>query len=250
MLTDNQKKRYSRQIALAEIGQQGQSALLDASVLVIGAGGLGCPILQILCNAGIGRIGVLDDDRIELSNLHRQFLYTENDVGRYKAEVAVKRLLEINSSITIQSHLERLSAENIAKIFSQYDIIIDGCDNFTTRFLVNIECIKQKKILFSGAVSEWQGQVAVFEGYDVNQPCYRCFCPSEPPASGRLDCSVSGVTGALTSIIASHLSMQVIHYITKSGDVLNGKLVRYNGLNHRLLISTIKKDKTCSDCLA
>lgn len=250
MLTDNQKKRYSRQIALAEIGQQGQSAILDASVLVIGAGGLGCPILQILCNAGVGKIGVVDDDRIELSNLHRQFLYTENDVRRHKAEVAVKHLLKINSSIEIQSYTERLSANNISEILSQYDVIIDGCDNFKTRFLVNAVCVKQRKILFSGAVSEWQGQVAVFEGHRTNQPCYQCFCPSEPPISGRLDCSVAGVTGALTSIIASHLSMQVIHHLAKSGDVLSGKLLRYNGLSHRLLISSIKANPNCQICSA
>ncbi len=249
MLTANQKKRYSRQIALAEIAQQGQAALLEASVLVVGAGGLGCPVLQILATAGVGRIGVVDGDRVELSNLHRQFLYRENDAGRMKAEVATQALLALNPEVNVTPYAKRLEADNVASIVAKYDLVLDGCDNFQTRFLVNQECIKQRKPFISGAVSEWQGQVAVFMGYENEQPCYQCFCPKEPPVNGRVDCSMGGVTGALTSMIGSHMAMEAIRLIAQTGGVeVAGKLMRYDALQARYHTSHIRKDEACAVC--
>lgn len=248
MLTDNQKKRYSRQIALAEIGQPGQSALLESSVLVVGAGGLGCPVLQLLATAGVGRIGVVDHDRIELSNLHRQFLYHESDVGRAKAQVAAVKLKQLNSDVEIAPYIEKLTQENVASLIADYDIIVDGCDDFQTRFILNDACVNASKTLVSGAVSEWHGQVAVFEGYKRAEPCYQCFCPSEPPVSGRVDCSMAGVTGVLTSLIGSKVAMEVVRYITQAGDASVSRLMRYDGIKNRFSSSLIHKDPKCSVC--
>lgn len=248
MLTDDQRKRYSRQIALAEIGQQGQSALMEASVLVIGAGGIGAPLLQILAGAGIGHILIMDHDRIDLSNLHRQFLYRESDVGRMKADVTAQYLRALNSSVKIDAYSEKLTSENVKHYISNVDIVVDGCDNFATRFIVNEACVALQKPLFSGAVIEWQGQVAAFAGHEKDQPCYQCFCPSIPPETARVDCSMAGVTGAMTSIVASHLAMMLMKHITASGNQVFGKLHRFLPLADRNLISSIKKDPHCPVC--
>ncbi len=185
---------------------------------------------------------------MELSNLHRQFLYQEHDVGRAKVEVVTARLSELNTDILIEPYQVRLDAKNVASIVAPYDIILDGCDSFNTRFLLNQECVKQCKPLFSGAVSEWSGQVGVFLGYKKQQPCYQCFCPSIPPENNRKDCSVGGVMGALTSAIGSHMAMQAIKYIAQIGKDSEGELLRYDALKGSFSRSKILKDDHCPTC--
>lgn len=247
-LTADQRKRYSRQIALAEIGEAGQEVLLDSSIVMIGAGGLGSPVLQTLAASGIGRIGVVDGDRVELSNLHRQTLFRNEDIGHVKAEKAAAVLLQINPDITVDAHPFRLDADNAEKLIAPYDLVIDGCDNFPTRFLVNEMCVKLKRPLISGAVSEWAGQVAVFKAYEKNQPCYQCFCPEIPPRDGQPDCSAGGVLGALTGIIGNLVAMQAIRQLLEIGADEAGNLIRYDARTSKFAKGKIGKDGACGVC--
>ncbi len=229
--------RYQRQIILKNFGEAAQQKLLQAKVLVIGAGGLGCPALQYLAAAGIGTIGIVDDDMVALSNLHRQILFTVNDIGLPKATCAAAVLQNINPEINIIAYTERLTAENAFSIMALYDIIIDGTDNFASRYLINDACVLLNKSLVYGAVSQYEGQVAIFNckknetDESVN---YRDLFPQPPKENEILNCEEAGVLGVLPGIIGTMQANETIKLITGIGKPLINCLLTYNALNNQM----------------
>ncbi|HMC01965.1 MAG TPA: HesA/MoeB/ThiF family protein [Flavobacteriaceae bacterium] len=218
--------RYSRHIILSEVGQEGQAKLLKAKVLVVGAGGLGCPALQYLTASGIGTIGIIDFDIVEESNLQRQVLFGTSTLGKNKAIASKTRLEDLNSTITINAYPEKLTSKNALDLFKKYDIIIDGTDNFTTRYLINDVAILTNKPVVYAAIYKFEGQVSVFN-YQ-NGPSYRCLFPNPPKEGSVANCSEVGVLGVLTGIIGSMQANEVIKIILGFRDVLSGKLFCYN----------------------
>jgi len=229
MLDEKEKYRYTRQISLAEVGLAGQEKLKRAKVLVIGAGGLGCPILQYLTGAGVGMLGIVDFDEVEKTNLHRQVLYSNADVGRKKAEVAAEKLRLVNDLITINLFILKLDYSNASDLFSQYDIIVDGTDNFACRYIVNDICIELDKPFVYGAIYKFEGQVSVFNY--KNGPTYRCLFPNTPSPNASPNCSEIGVLPALPGIIGLLMTNEVLKIILELGDVLSGQLLQFNSLN-------------------
>lgn len=220
--------RYSRHIILSEVGQKGQEKLSASKVLVIGAGGLGCPVLQYLTAAGIGFLGIMDHDLVSISNLQRQVLYGSSTIGKNKAEVAKQRLQDLNNSIKINAYPEKLTHKNAIELFQQYDIIVDGTDNFATRYLINDASVITNKPLVYGAIHKFEGQVSVFN-YQ-NGPSYRCVFSTPPEANEIPNCSEVGVLGVLPGIIGSIQATEVIKIILGLGSILSGKLFYYNAL--------------------
>lgn len=234
--------RYNRHIILTEIGPEGQNKISKAKVLVIGAGGLGCPILQYLAAAGVGHIGIIDFDIVELSNLQRQVLFGTASIGKNKAIAAKERLQDLNSDISITAYPEALTYQNAITLFNQYDIIVDGSDNFETRYLVNDACIITNKPLVFGAIYKFEGQVSVFNYR--NGPSYRCLFPTPPQKDSVPNCSEIGVLGVLPGIIGSMQANEVLKLILNLGDVLSGKLLCYNAFNNQISTLKIKKNET------
>lgn len=235
--------RYSRHILLSEIGQIGQDKLSKAKVLVVGAGGLGCPVLQYLTSAGVGTIGIIDFDVVETSNLQRQVLFGLSSIGKNKATAAKERLTDLNNEISIIAYAEKLTYKNTLQLFEKYDIIVDGSDNFETRYLVNDGCIITNKPLIFGAIYKFEGQVSVFN-YQ-NGPTYRCLFPKPPKKGSILNCSEIGVLGVLPGIIGSMQANEVLKIILGIGHVLSGKLLCYNALtlkNTTLKINKLEKN--------
>lgn len=218
--------RYNRHIILSEVGQEGQQKLLDAKVLVIGAGGLGCPVLQYLVAAGIGIIGIVDHDTVEESNLQRQILFGTSSIGQNKALAAKSRLEDLNPTIKIQAYSEMLSPENALKLFSQYDIIVDGTDNFETRYLINDAAIITNKPVVYGAIYKFEGQVSVFNF--KNGPSYRCLFPNLPKQEEVPNCSEVGVLGVLPGVIGAMQANEILKIILEFDSVLSGKLLCYD----------------------
>jgi sulfur-carrier protein adenylyltransferase/sulfurtransferase len=239
MENSNSYERYQRQIILSEFGEEGQQKLAEAKVLVIGAGGLGCPVLQYLVAAGTGTIGIVDDDVVALNNLHRQVLYSVNDIGLSKAETAAYILSKLNPEIRIIPYNERLTTENAPDLIDEYDIIIDGTDNFSTRYMINDACVLLDKPLVHGAISQFEGQVAVFN-YSPNQDQekinYRDIFPNPPKEDEVLNCAEAGVLGVLPGIIGTMMANETIKMITGMGEVLAGQLFTYNALNNQVYI--------------
>ncbi|MCH4552855.1 HesA/MoeB/ThiF family protein [Aestuariibaculum lutulentum] len=232
--------RYSRHIILSEIGESGQNKLLNAKVLVIGAGGLGCPILQYLAAAGIGTLGIVDFDVVDITNLQRQILFGTATVGTNKALAAKQRLEDLNDSISIIAYQERLNHKNALKLFKQYDIIVDGTDNFETRYLINDACVISNKPLVFGAIYKFEGQVSVFN-YQ-NGPTYRCLFPEAPEKNTVPNCSEIGVLGVLPGIIGTMQANEVLKIILEIGNTLSGKLLCYNALNSQTIVLNISKN--------
>ena len=202
--------RYSKQIILKKFGIMGQKKIMSSKVLIIGMGGLGCPLALYLSGLGIGKIGIVDNDKIELSNLNRQIIYNYNDIGKYKVDVAKKRIKNINKNIYIKSYKLRLSKNNILNIIKDFDIICDGTDNFETRLLINDFCLKKKKILISAAVSGFDGHIFKFN-FKKKTPCFRCYMPELPPNDNN--CETDGVTPTLTGIIGTLQANEVLNSI-------------------------------------
>lgn len=242
MLSAQQREQYARQISLTEMGEEGQQKLLQSKVLVIGAGGLGCPVLQYLTAAGIGCIGIVDDDTISLNNLHRQILYGVQDVGKLKALVAAERLQQINPNTRIQAFTERLTCKNIWDVATGYDIIIDGSDNFATRYLVNEVCVLQNKPLIHGSIYKFEGQVAVFN-VGENAVNYRDIFPAEVAQIETPNCSVVGVMGVLPGIIGCMMANETIKLITGLGTVSKNKLLVFDALKNSLMEIEILPNK-------
>jgi len=223
MLSQKEYARYQRQLILPEIGEAGQLKLQSAKVLVIGAGGLGCPVLQYIAAAGVGTIGIADGDTVDESNLQRQILYTSSDVGKLKALVAKQRIEQLNPFITVDAHVAYIDVENALEIIKPYDVVVDGSDNFATRYLVNDACVMLNKPLVFGSIFKFEGQVSVFNYNDG--PTYRCLFP-EPPGSDEMpNCATIGVVASLPGIIGTLQANETIKIITQQGDVLSGRLL-------------------------
>jgi len=238
-------ERYSRQIILKKIGIIGQKKLLKSNVLIVGAGGLGSPISIYLAALGIGKIGIIDNDKVEISNLARQVIFSTSDIGKEKSIAAVKKLKRINPQIKLRSFQNKLNEKNIDKIAKNYNLIIDGSDNFKTRFLINDYCLKRKKILISGAISKFQGQVYTFNFSKIKSPCLRCFIPTMPDRPDTDDCEYEGVLGTLGGIIGSIQANEAVKEILKIGESLCGFVLIVDGL--KLNFKKIKLNKR-SDC--
>ncbi|MBB2150464.1 HesA/MoeB/ThiF family protein [Pedobacter gandavensis] len=234
-------KRYNRQILLEELGTAGQEKLQKAAVLVIGSGGLGCPLLFYLAGAGIGKIGVVDGDTVDESNLHRQILFQQEDLGKNKALKAIERLKLLNPSLDLQAYPFHISSENAADLIQGYELIIDGSDNFPTRYLVNDTCVSLKKPLVFGSIFRFEGQVSVFN-YQGG-PNYRN-CYPEPPAGHDIpNCAEAGVIGPLPGIIGSMMANEAIKVICGFGDCLSGKLLIFNALNYDMQLFNIQPEE-------
>lgn len=234
-------ERYSRNIALSEIGQKGQDKLSSAKVLVVGAGGLGCPVLQYLAAAGIGKLGIIDNDVVEESNLQRQVLYGTSSLGINKAIAAKKRLEDLNPTISIHAFSEKLSGSNVIPLFEAYDIIVDGTDNFETRYLINDAALITNRPVVYGAIYKFEGQLSVFN-YE-NGPSYRCLF-AEPPKNGEVpNCSEIGVLGVLPAIIGSMQANEVLKIILGFKGVLSGKLYCYHAKTSAVHIMSIQKNE-------
>jgi adenylyltransferase/sulfurtransferase len=252
-LTDDELERYARHIILKEVGGAGQQRLRQAKVLVVGAGGLGAPLLIYLAAAGIGTLGIVDDDVVSLSNLQRQIVHDSASVGRPKTQSAAARLAEINPGVAVIQHTERLTPANAAALIGRYDLIADGCDNFPTRFLLNDACYFAKKTLVSGAVSQFDGQVSTFKPHVAapgggHYPCYRCLFPEPPPPDGAASCAEAGILGALAGVIGSLQASEVLKEILGIGETLAGRLLLYDGLGARIRTITLKADPACALC--
>ena len=228
--TNKEIERYSRQIILKKVGIVGQKKLLKSKVLVVGAGGLGSPISLYLAASGIGEIGIIDDDKVEVSNIQRQILYDTNDLKRNKSLVAAKKLKKINPNIKVIFYKEKLKKDNINKIAKNFNVIADGSDNFKTRFLINDYCLKKKKILVVGAINKFDGQIYTFNFLKKNSPCLRCFMP-QMPSNTENNCEYDGVLGPLAGIIGSLQANEIIKEILKIGDSLCGYILIINSLN-------------------
>lgn len=240
-LTDQEKNRYSRHILLEKVGLEGQEKLKSAKILVIGAGGLGCPVLQYLTAAGVGTIGIIDFDRVDATNLQRQILYTVADIGQNKAVTAKNRLTQLNPHVNFDVYPEKLTTKNALELFSKYDLIVDGTDNFSTRYLVNDACVLTNKPLVYGAIYKFEGQVCVFN-YEGG-PTYRCLFPEPPKAGSVPSCSDVGVIGVLPGLIGVQQANEVIKMILGIGESLSGKLLTYDSLNNSFLTLNVNRSE-------
>jgi sulfur-carrier protein adenylyltransferase/sulfurtransferase len=238
--------RYSRHLIMPEVGLEGQKALKAASVLIIGAGGLGTPSATYLAAAGVGRIGIVDFDTIERSNLHRQVLYSEKDVGRSKADVAKERLLQINPNVSIELHKVRLDSSNALEILKDYDIILDGTDNFATRYLVNDACVLLGKPNVYASIFRFEGQASVFATSKI--ACYRCLYPSPPPPQLIPSCAEGGVLGVLPGIMGSIQAAEAIDLIIGKGTSLANRLLLFNALDMKFKELKLRKNPDCVIC--
>lgn len=242
MLSDDEIDRYARHIVLKEIGGAGQMKLKAAKVALVGMGGIGAPAALYLAAAGVGTLGLIDDDAVSLSNLQRQVLYGTDDVDRSKAGTAAVRLSGINPHTQCQVHAVRLDDDNAAGILRGYDLVLDGCDNFPTRLLVNQVCHELNIPLVSAAIGRWSGQLAVFDG----QPCYQCLVPEIPPDAET--CERVGVVGALAGVMGSLAALEAIKLITGAGDSLKAKLLIFDGLTMQSRVVKLAADPACPVC--
>lgn len=245
-LTSEERERYSRHLVLPEVGIDGQAKLKSARVLIVGAGGLGSPVGLYLAAAGVGVIGIADDDIVTTSNLQRQVLYSTSDVGKSKAVLAKERLLSLNPDVTVEIYEERLDASNILNVLTGYDIVADCTDNFPSRYLINDASVLLKRVCVYGSVFRFEGQVSVF-GYRGG-PCYRCLFPVPPSPELVQDCSQSGVVGALPGIIGAMQAGEIIKLIIGKGKALSGRLFMFDGLAAASEEIVIKKDPGCPLC--
>jgi adenylyltransferase/sulfurtransferase len=245
-LRPDQFERYKRHLTLPEIGLKGQEALLEARVLLIGAGGLGCPLAQYLTAAGVGTLGLVDFDVVDASNLQRQVLYGTPDVGRPKVEVARERIEALNPDVRVETHAVHLSSENALEIFRGYDVIVDGTDNFPTRYLANDACVLLGRPNVHGSIFRFDGQATVFDS--PRGPCYRCLYPEPPPPGLVPSCAEGGVLGVLPGIVAMIQATETIKLITGVGDPLIGRLLQYSALDMSFVEFRLRKDPACPVC--
>jgi molybdopterin-synthase adenylyltransferase len=248
-LTEPQIRRYARHIVLAEIGGLGQARLIAARVLVIGAGGLGAPLLQYLAAAGIGTLGVIDHDKVDLSNLQRQVIHRTADIGVAKVLSARRALAEINPEVEVIAHDERLTADNAERIVSGYDIVADGSDNFATRYLLNDVCFRLKKILVSAAILRFDGQLSTYKAWlGAGHPCLRCIFPAAPSEDAVPSCAQAGVLGALAGTLGALQATEVAKEILGIGRSLSGRLLMYDALAASFDEMAIAKRRDCPTC--
>ncbi len=244
--TDEQIERYSRHIILPEVGGVGQRKMLDARVLMIGAGGLGSPAAYYLAAAGIGHLGIVDFDTVDLSNLQRQIIHSTERIGMLKTESAKKTIAALNPDVNVTTYNERINSQNIKKLFEGYDYIVDGSDNFATRFLINDACVLMNKVNIHGSIFRFEGQATVFD--PKNGPCYRCLYPEPPPPGLVPNCQEGGVLGVLAGIIGNIQAVETLKLILGIGESLAGKLLIYDALNTEFRKLKLKRDVNCPVC--
>lgn len=246
-LDDALLDRYARHIVLKEIGGAGQMQLMSAHITVIGAGGIGCPVIQYLAGAGVGTIRVIDDDVVALSNLQRQTLFGSEDIGTPKAEAAMRSVARLNPHVKLIPIVQRLDADNAETLLRHSDVIIDGCDNFATRLIVSDAATRLHIPLVSAAVGQFEGQLSVFRGWEEGQACYRCLV-GEDPARAEASCAEQGVLGALTGVMGSLGALEAIRAIVPFGEDSAGKLLIADLLSLRFRTLSIPADPACAVC--
>jgi adenylyltransferase/sulfurtransferase len=247
-LSDDELDRYARHLVLREVGGPGQAKIRKAKVLIVGAGGLGSPAALYLAAAGIGTLGLVDDDAVSLSNLQRQILFRTADVGRAKVEAGAQTLAALNPGVEIRTHHTRVTAANVAAMIAGYDIVADGSDNFATRFLLNDACFFARKVLVSAAVTEFEGQLATYKGYQPNCPCFRCLFAAPPPPGTVPNCSETGVLGAAAGVMGSLQALEVLKEVAGLGTGLAGKILTYKALTTEFRTARLPKDPDCALC--
>ncbi|MZH40428.1 MAG: molybdopterin-synthase adenylyltransferase MoeB [Nitrospinae bacterium] len=245
-LTQDQINRYSRHLLLPEVGVEGQEKICNARVLLIGTGGLGSPLALYLAAAGVGHLGLIDFDVVDLSNLQRQVAHGESTVGKLKVDSAKNRIADLNSSINVTTYNTRLSSENVMEIFADYDIIVDGTDNFPTRYLASDACVLLKKPYIYGCILRFEGQASVFDSRVG--PCYRCLYPSPPPPGLVPSCAEGGVIGILPGIVGLIQANEVVKLILGAGDPLVGRLLLFDALSMKFREMKLRKDPSCPIC--
>jgi len=237
-------ERYSRQIILKDVGTAGQKKIIKSKVLVVGAGGLGCPVIDYLTRAGVGNIGIIDHDKIDISNIHRQSLYDSKDIGKSKVIVLKKKIKLINPLTKIKIFKERIEKKNIKKIFKNYDFIVDGSDNFKTKLLLNKYSLKYKKILIVGAISKMDGHIFVFDFKNKNDPCLKCFYQTNP-SDEILNCENEGILGPIAGIVGNIQALEVLKKILKIGDKSNNKILILDLIKLNFKKVEFNKKKNC-----
>ncbi|EZP52216.1 MULTISPECIES: HesA/MoeB/ThiF family protein [Sphingomonas] len=246
-LSDAELTRYARHIVLKEVGGAGQQRFAAARVLVIGAGGIGSPAIQYLAAAGIGRLTIVDDDHVDLSNLQRQTIYTSDDIGAGKAERAAAAARRLNPHVAAVAETTRVAADTVAALVATADVVLDGCDNFTTRLLVADAAYAARVPLVSAAIGQFDGQLGVFRGWEVDKPCYRCFVGADPDRPG-VSCAEDGVLGPMAGMIGSLAALEVMRALHPFGDDSAGRLLLADTLGLRFRTLTLPKDPGCPTC--
>lgn len=244
--TPEQLVRYSRHFLLPEVGEEGQAKLLQAKVLLVGAGGLGCPAAYYLAAAGVGTLGIIDNDVVDISNLQRQILHTNDRVGKPKVESAKQTLEGLNPDVKVIPYQDKLTSANVMEILKDYDIVVDGSDNFPTRYLVNDACVLANKPNVHGSIFQFEGQATVF--YPGKGPCYRCLYPEPPPAEMAPSCAEAGVLGVLPGLIGVVEALETIKLILAKGDSLIGRLLCFNTLTMEINTLKLRRDRNCPVC--
>jgi molybdopterin/thiamine biosynthesis adenylyltransferase/rhodanese-related sulfurtransferase len=246
LLTPGQQRRYARQVLIPEIGQEGQRTLLDAKVLLIGAGGLGSPTALYLAASGVGTIGLVDDDVVEESNLQRQVLHGVDRLGMRKVDSAELTIRGLNPETRVVKHTERLGADNVERLIQSYDVIVDGTDNFDTRYVLNDAAVRLRKPVVHGSIYRWDGQVTTFVPFEG--PCYRCMYPTQPPAELAPACSVAGVLGVLPGIVGLMQANEVFKLLLGVGETLAGRLLMFDAMGTTFDEVRIWRDPSCPAC--
>jgi adenylyltransferase/sulfurtransferase len=246
-LTDDELERYARHVILEEVGEEGQIKLLESKVLVVGAGGLGAPVLMYLAAAGIGTLGIVDHDVVDLSNLQRQIIHSVDDIGRPKTRSAAERLDTLNPDITVVEHRTRLTANNAMDLFQDYDLVVDGSDNFTARYLCNDTCFALKKPLVSAALVRFEGQLSTFKAYEGG-PCYRCLFPEPPDPDLVPRCDTVGIFGAVAGVMGSLQATEVLKELLGLGTSMAGQLLLFDALDQTFRKIKVPKDPECPTC--
>lgn len=246
-LSDDELARYARHIVLKEFGGDGQRRLKAASVAVIGAGGIGAPAIQYLAAAGVGTIRIIDDDRVEASNLQRQVIFAGDDIGATKAGAAATRVQAINPHVAVEARVARIDADNAAALLTGTDVVLDGCDNFATRFAVADAALALRVPLVSAAVGQFEGQLGVYRGWEADKPCYRCFV-GEASDRAETSCAEAGILGPVTGVLGSLAALEVLRAIAPFGEDMAGRLLLVDLLAMRFRTVRLPKDPGCVAC--
>ena len=244
MFNNKDLERYSRQIILKKVGILGQSKIKNSKVLVVGCGGLGSPVIDLLSRAGIGEIGMMDHDKVSISNLHRQVMFTSDDVGKYKVSILKKKISKINKNVKVKIYRDKAEDKNLGKILKLYDVIVDGTDNFKAKFLLNKFSLKYKKKLIIGAISKFEGHIFTFDFNLKKSPCLKCFYQGEP-SEGVLDCETDGILGSTAVVTGSLQANEVLKAILNVGKNLNSHILIIDLLNLKFRKVLFKKRKGC-----
>jgi sulfur-carrier protein adenylyltransferase/sulfurtransferase len=245
-LSEAQRDRYSRHLLLPEVGEKGQVKLLSSKVLLLGAGGLGCPAAMYLAAAGVGTLGLVDADVVDASNLQRQVLHATSRIGIPKVDSAEQFITDLNPDVKVVKYQERLNSENVDRIFEGWDVIVDGCDNFPTRYLVNDASLKHRIPVVHGSIFRFDGQVTTFLPFEG--PCYRCLYPEPPPAHLAPSCAEAGVLGILPGIVGTLQATEVVKILLGQGELLSGRLLQYDSMGMRFRNFKLRRDKACPAC--